>query len=292
MSTSRPFLALTALLLAGSAGCDAEAPGGGGPIDYRAVGHVDIDAVKTAPWMKGALKDGKLEVHGELGACEDVVQKAKTVTFGAKEDAFEVYIGGSFGADEANACADFIDAKVAAEAGRLDGKPKPEATLLAEGVFVVFGGGLTPSRDRLEDLMDADPSSGQPMWVTANMTGKGKPVERFEAWADPTKGMKAHAEVVFADEAKASEIYGQAVLGLTAMRMSDEVGELASAVDLDSSGKSMTAEVSLSTAQMKTLVAKSQARHEAHADFHARHHGGKGGHGKKGSGVEIRIETK
>lgn len=155
--------------------------------------------------------------------------------------------------------------------------------LLADGVFVVFGGDLTPTRDRLEDLQAADPSPGEPLWVTANMTGKGRPVEQVKAWANPGKGLRVHAEVVFADEQKAAEIYGKANLGLAAMSMSDEVGELASAVSLSSSGAAMTADIQLTTEQMKTVVAKGKARHQAHW-AHARH-------AHEGSGVHVEIDA-
>ena len=65
MTTPRPSAALCALLLAtAAAGCDAEDPAA--RVDYRAIGHVDIGALTSAPWMKDALKDGKLEVDGKL----------------------------------------------------------------------------------------------------------------------------------------------------------------------------------------------------------------------------------
>ena len=83
-----------------------------------------------------------------------------------------------------------------------------------------------------------------------------------------------HAEVSLADAQKASEIFGKANLGLAAMSMSDEVGELASAVRLESSGKAIIADVELSDAQMKAVVAKGQARHHAwHGRVHDHAHG-------------------
>ncbi|MEX1362933.1 MAG: hypothetical protein AB1Z98_07395 [Nannocystaceae bacterium] len=282
MTNPRPLLSLTALLLAGSlAGCDAEAPGGA--VDYRAIGHADLTSLTSAPWLASSLKDGNLAIAGDdLGDCADVLQAARTVTFGASDDAFEVYVEGTFDAAAANACSDYLDAKVATGKARGDGHPKPEAVLLAEGVFVVFGGDLTPSRDRLESLLSNDPSKGQPLWITANTRGKDpkatRPVERVVAWANPSKGLRAHAEVVFADEAKATELYGKATLGLVAMSMSDEVGELASAVDLDSSGKTITAEIALSSTQMKGLVTKAKARPPGHD-------------GHEGHGLKVEVDT-
>jgi hypothetical protein len=116
------------------------------------------------------------------------------------------------------------------------------------------------------------------MWLTASMTDKGGPVDQVKAWASPSKGLRVHAEVSFADEQKATEIYGKANLGLAAMSMSDEVGELASAVSLKSSGRVMTADVELTDEQMKTVVAKGKAHH------HARH-------GHDGSHVSIEVDA-
>jgi hypothetical protein len=314
MTSSRPLLPLSALLLAGVlAGCDAESPdveradadrlgadpadadpadadpvdaelAAADPVDARVVGHVDLDALTSAPWLAEAMKDATLAIDAKLGPCADVLRQADSVTFGAtKDEAFEAYVEGSFDAAAANACGDHIDAEVARHAARLDGRPKPEAVLLADGVFVVFGGDLTPTRDRLAGLRAADPSPGEPLWVTANMTGKGRPVEQVKAWANPAEGLRVHAEAVFADEQKAAAVYGKANLGLAAMSMSDEVGELASAVDLRSSGKAMTATIELTNEQMKTVVAKGKARHQAHhAHFHDAH---------EGSGLRVEIDA-
>lgn len=287
MTTTRTLTALTSLLLAGSlTGCDAEGPEAAA-LDYRAVGHVSLSTLMAAPWVADAMKDGQVKIDAKLGPCADLLRATDAITFGADEDAFEAYVEGSFDAATANACSDHIDATIASRAPRPDSKrPKPETTLLADGVFVVFGGDLTPSGDRLAGLQTADPSGGQPMWITADMTGKGKPVDRVQAWANPAKGLKAHAEVVFAEEAKAAEVYGKATLGLAAMSLSDEVGELASAVDLDSSGATMTAEVSLSPAQMKTLAARGKARRQAHhAELRARVEAGESGE----SGIQIHF---
>lgn len=314
MSISRPIVALTALVLVGPVGCDhdsfeghdsdAEADDARREVahphaldhdalvqhvhstDHRGVGHVDIAALSSAPWAKEMLEDGALEVDGELGSCADVLRDASAITFGVQEQAFEVYLQGSFDAAEANACAELIDAKVAAAPEHLDGKPTPEATLLADDVFVVFGGDLGPSRDRLQALLDADPSSGQPLWVVADTSDTGKKVDHVALWADPSGGLEAHAALVFADEAEATELYGQAMLGLTALRLSDEVGELASAVSLSSSGAVITADLSLDTAQMETLVAKGKAHARARAEVRDHH----GSHGE-GSGLEIHIEA-
>jgi len=316
MTSSRPFLSLSALLLAGAvAGCDAESPDvertdaarvGAEPtdaelaaelaadpvdaelddaelIDARVIGHVNLAVLTSAPWLADAMKDATLAMDAKLGPCADVLRQANSVTFGGtKDEAFEAYVEGSFDAAAANACGDHIDAEVARYTSRLEGRPKPEAMLLADGVFVVFGGNLTPSRDRLAGLRAADPSPGEPLWVTANMTGKGRPVEQVKAWANPAEGLRVRAEVVFADAQKAAEIYGKANLGLAAMSMSDEVGELASAVSLESSGKAMTATIQLSNEQMKTVVAKAEARHQAHARAWEAH---------EGSGVRVEIDA-
>lgn len=305
MTSTRPsLLSLSALLLTGAlASCDGESvdvdpidadrvaadaaddePADAdelttASVDAHVVGHVSLDALLSAPWVADAMKDATLTMDAKLGACADVLRQADSVTFGAKkEEAFEAYLVGSFDAAVANACSDHIDAAVVRHANRLERHPKPEAVLLADGVFVVFGGNLTPSRDRLETLLAADPSAGQPLWISASTAGHGGPVERVKAWANPATGLRVHAEVVFADEQKAAEIYGKANLGLAAMSMSDEVGELASAVSLKSAGKAMTAEIELTDEQMKTVVAKGKARH------HARH-------GRDGASVRVEVDA-
>lgn len=309
MTSTRPSLSLCAFLIAGAlTGCDDQAIEGdpidadrvaaeaaedeasaadtltAAQVDAHVVGHVDLRALTSAPWLAEAMKDATLVMDAKLGACADVLRQAEAVTFGAKqEEAFEAYFVGSFDAATANACGDHIDAEVARFGARLDGRPTPEAVLLADGVFVVFGGDLTPSRDRLERLHAADPSPGEPLWVAASMAGMGRPVEQVKAWANPAEGMRVHAEVRFANEQKATEIYGKANLGLAAMSMSDEVGELAAAVSLRSAGKAITADVELSNAQMKTVVAKGKARHEAHrARFP---------HAPDGHGVRVEIDA-
>jgi hypothetical protein len=304
MTSSRPLLSLSVLLAGALAGCDTESTDSdrlddadriadadpvdaelvdADAVDARVVGHVDLHALTSAPWLADAMKDATLAIDAKLGPCADVLRATDSVTFGGtKDEAFEAYVVGSFDAAAANACEDHIDAEVARHAARLDGHPKPEAMLLADGVFVVFGGNLTPSRERLAGLRAADPSAGEPLWVTANMIGKGRPVEQVKAWANPAKGLRVHAQVVFADEQKATEIYGKANLGLAAMSMSDEVGELASAVDLSSSGKAITAKVELTDEQMKTVVAKGKARHQAHA---------RAWHGHEDSGVRVEIDA-
>lgn len=292
MTRSTPHLSLCALLVAGTlAGCDQESvdvelsgadrvaaeavddetpdpahliatPG-----DAHAVGHVDLAAIMAAPWLTEAMKAATLDADGKLGACADVLRSAQSVTFGVtKDESFEAYVVGSFDAAAANACGDHIDAEVARHATRIGDRPKPEAVLLADDVFVVFGGDLTPSRERFDDLRAADPSGGQPLWILARTPGEGHPVEQVRAWASPAEGLRVHAEVVFGSEEKAAEVFGKANLGLAAMSMSDEVGELASAVDLRASGKAITAEVDLTAAQMKTVAAKAEARHHAWHD--------------------------
>lgn len=308
MTSSRPLLSLCVLLLAGAvAGCDTEtpdepldareaqeAPGAADaleapdtvPADAHVVGHVDLDALTSAPWIAGALEHGKLAMDAKLGACADVLRQADSVTFGGKQGAFEAYVEGSFDAAAANACTDHIDAEIASHAERLDGRPKPEAVLLADGVLVVFAGDLTPSRERLEGLLAADPGPSEPLWIAASTRGEGHPVERMRAWANPAEGLRVHAEVVFVDEQKAAEIYGKANLGLAAMSMSDELGELASAVSLGSSGAAITADVALTDEQMKTVAAKAEAHHRARAQ----HHGWSHHEGDAGARVEIEVE--
>lgn len=312
MTRSRPsLLPLSTLLIAGAlAGCDTVPAESGDaerlaaepadddeafddeafapdsltaqPGEARVVGHVDLKALTSAPWLADAMSDATLHMDARLGPCADVLRTAESVTFGGtKGEAFEAYVVGTFDAAAANACSDHIDAEVARHASaHLDEHPKPEATLLADGVLVVFGGKATPSRERLASLRAADPSAGQPLWLVATMAGQDHPLERVKAWASPAEGLRAHAEVVLADDQKAAEIYGKASLGLAAMSMSGELGELASAVSLRSSGRAITAELELSSDQMKTVVAKGKARH--HARAHA-------WHDHQGDGVRVEV---
>lgn len=313
MTTTRPLFALCALAVAGSlAGCDSDTPAAeffeaeaaepetpeAAPTrveaaltvrsDFSAVGHVDLATVTRAPSIQDAWSHTQVEFDAKLGPCAAVMNKTGAITFGAGPDAFEVYIEGSFEAAEANACTDFIDAEVTRRHTRLEGRPRPEATLLGDGMFVIFGGETTPSRERRADLLAADPSpGGEPMWLTGKVKGGGQPVDSITAWARPGEGFEAHVEALFNDEGKASEIYGKATLGLAAMSLSGEVGELASAVDLDSSGKTLSAELSLSAAQMKTLMARGKARHQARMKIRAEARDDE----PQDSGFQIQIEA-
>ncbi|MEM7156066.1 MAG: hypothetical protein AAF799_24650 [Myxococcota bacterium] len=279
MTTKRHALTLSLLVLAAPlSACDAETPT---DVDYRAIGHVDLAEVKKAPWMEKAMLDAKLDDKGELGACGDVLRQAESVTFGVGEDTFEAYIKGPIAANTANACSEFIDAKVAEETakGDHDDHPTPEATLVADGVFAVFGGNLTPSTARLRQLEGSAPVSGKPAWFTATIDEKDSPVSHVEAWANFDKGLDAHVEAQFKDPAKAAELYGQATLGLVALRASGEMGELASVVDLDSDGDTITAEVHATPKQMEAFKAMSEKRRGHHGHPHAR----------KGSSVQFQV---
>lgn len=279
METTRPILALTlAALFIPLSACDADMPGAS-DADYRAVGHLDLAAVKRTSWLKDALGDDALELPG-LDACGDVLRQAKAITFGAGEDAFEVYVRGPIDAAAANACGDQIDAEMSTKARGSASEPTPEATMLADDLFVVFAGDLTPSRSRLRSLLSVDPSpkGDQPIWMVATADGKDDPVSHVQAWADPSKGLDAHVEVQFDDAAKASEVYGQAMLGLAALRLSDEAGALASAVDLDSSGDTVTAELHATPTQLEALMkastGKTKGKGKSGASIHAGAHAG------------------
>lgn len=247
-------LALTTL---GSTGCDGEAPPSAS--DFRAIAHVDIAAVTSSPWVKDAMGSGSLDLDADLGACADMVRAAESVTVGANDDGFEVYVIGKFDASKANACSDFIDKKVAeAKKKGKSMKMEPEAVLLDKDLFVVHGGAVTPTDARLESLLDADPSpKGTSMWVVAQPDAKKskEPVEYIRAWANVSKGFDAHAELQFKEESKATELYGKATLGLTALQLSGEAPELADAVKLGRAGDTLTADVHADTKTMKKLVA-------------------------------------
>jgi len=247
-------LALTTL---GSTGCDGEAPPDAS--DFRAIGHIDISTVTASPWVKDAMGSGSLDLDADLGACAAMVRAAESVTVGANDDGFEVYVEGKFDTSKADACSDFIDGKVAeAKKKGKSMKMEPEAVLLDKDLFVIHGGAVTPTDARLESLLAADPSpSGTSMWVIAQPDVKKskQPVQYLRAWANLSKGFDAHAEVQFKDESKATELYGKATLGLAALQLSGEAPELTDGVKIDRAGDTLSADFHADTKTMKKLVA-------------------------------------
>lgn len=237
--------------------------------DYTAVGHVEIARVRGVPWVADFMTKHHRDFDPMFESCAKVFHDAEAVTFGLADDRFEIYVTGDLDLDEASACGDKIDVDRPASAIVLD-----------EDLFVLYRGDIEPDRARLEGLLarDPEPNAKHPIWMTGSAVSlsHASPVEHVQMWADPSKGLDAQAKVVFADEAKAAEIYGQATLGLTALRMSEHASELASAVDLDSSGDTMTVEIHATEDQMTevlTEVIVAGHAHHGHMPPGAKEHG-------------------
>lgn len=284
MTTPTSLLALGAALLPLVAtGCDSDAAS---PANYRLVAHADVAALMASPLVADAMKKDKAELTAELGACGDLVSSATGVTVGANDDAFELYVAGKFTAKQAKACTDHIEAQIAKDGGAKDGGGSADEHVdtaqLGDGLFAVYRGPAKPSRSRLAALHAADPSptrTKQPMWFVAHDDANKGEVEHVEGWASMSRGLDAHVEVHFDSATAAAEIYGQAALGLAAMRMSDEMGELAKAVKVTSGGDTVTAEFHAST----DVLRKALADHKV---------GGKverSGQGKAGATVSIDL---
>lgn len=250
------------------AACDSEAPA---DLDYRAVGHLDLAKLQKAPWIDAAIVGEIADPSGDLGPCADVLRKADAVTFGAGEGTFEIYLRGSIDAAAANACSDHIDDKIRDEK-LSDDDVQPEGTMIADNLFAIHSGGLTPTPARRKALLRSQPVKGAPAWVVAN-GGKGDaPFETVRAWATVGKGVDAHIDATFADDAEANELFGQANLALVALRMSDEAGDLASLIELDSKGRTISAELHADAKQIDAIKALAKSSDEEEA-----------------SGIELRI---
>ena len=217
--------------------------------DYSAAGHIEIASVLATPWVKQAMATHDMELGAELDDCARVFEAAEAVTFGMKDEAFELYISGQLDIDAASACGDKIDG---------DADEPSAAVVLDADLFVIYRGELEPSRARLNALLTLDPTPNkdQPIWLTGSALSFADktPVEGVQIWANPAQGLEAHVQVDFQDAQTATELFGQATLGLTALRMSNDVGELASAVDLKSSGQTMTADIHVTQAQIESVL--------------------------------------
>jgi len=269
-------LLLASSLVVGLAGCDTDESAA--PLDYKAVAHVDLDAASSAPWVKALIADTKFDIDpdGKLGPCAAVLDAATAITGGGSEDEFEVYISGNFDADETEACIDFAEDK-AAKRTKKRRHDNPEFVMLSSDLIAVHSDTVAPSRSRMESLLASDPSpSGQPMWVIAQPDGKkGKQqVSHVQAWASTAGGLDVQAQVEFADEAQATELYGKAMLGLTALQLSGEVA-LADGLNLDRSGDTLSASVKLTPKVITKLVKETK---EEHSIRHGHSEGGKDGH--------------
>lgn len=271
MTTPTPSLALGLCLLGlVAAGCDSDTSS---PADYRIVAHADIGALKAAPWIADAMKGDKIDLSGDLGACAPLVLDATAVTLGVNEDAFEVYVEGKFTAKQATACADHVATTLVKKGAKAD--EKVETAQLGDGLFAVYRGAFKPSRTRLKGLVAADPTPAgkQALWVVAHDDANKGEVEHVEAWATAGKGLDAHVEVHFDSAKAAAEIYGQAAMGLAALRLSDDMGDLAKAISVSSGGDTVTAEIHASNDLVRKLMAESRVKGKVDASSRDDEHG-------------------
>lgn len=257
MTPTTQRLALTACLTALlPPGCDSDATSAS---EYRVVAHADLSALARAPFVTDAMKKDAFQIGGDLGPCEALVRSASAVTLGADEGAFEIYIEGKFTAKAAAACRDHVAAELRTKGTKAD--ERFETTLVAEGLFAVHRGVAKPSRARMTALLGADPSPGkQALWMVAHDDDDKDEIEHIEAWASVAKGFDAHLTAHFDSAKAATELYGQAMLGLTALRLSGELGELAKAVSLSSGGDTITAELHASSDLVRKLMADASVR--------------------------------
>lgn len=283
MSTSRTAIALFALTAAAPlAACDAEVPE---ELDYQAVGHLDVVQLQKAAWIEQAITTAAIDSKSELGPCVDVLSGATAITFGAGEDTFEAYLRGTIDPTTANGCSDHLEAATQGEEGR-----QPEAVMLADDLFVVFAGDFTPSEARLERMQASAPAAGKPAWLVTTVNEKDSPIKRLQAWATVNKGLDAHVDVQFNDGAKATEMYGQANLGLAAMRLSDDTGDLASMITLEQDGKKISADVRATPKQLEKMK-KLASEHKGRDAEDVKAFKAKVGHGKhkRGPGIHVQI---
>ena len=263
-------------------GCDVEP---GSAFEYDTVAHLDLDALRSSPWAKGMFEDGNIQISVDGSHdCEALVDDTDAVTLGTGSDRVEIYLEGSFSSKEVDACIGALEddfAKKKTEKGEKPHKLKSKA--LGKGMFaVVIGTGTlpTPSRDRLSDLLDADPSpSDEPIWFTGRPDDSGEKVRYVEGWLNPKKGFDAHVGIEFADEATAAKTGAEATMFLTAMRLSDDTSEMAKAVQLDASGNTLSADVHASSDTMKAFMKASSMKASGkgmtaeEAKKHAKEHG-------------------
>lgn len=246
MTTAAKFMLASSLAVVASfsTGCDSDMAAS--PMDYRTVAHLELGTMGSTPWIKTVIDTKSLDLDGDLGPCADLVHTAKAVTIGHGEAGFELYVQGKFDATKADACTDHIE-KMVDKHEKKSGEPKPdpEGVVLAADLFAVYAGTMSPSRKRLKSLLASDPSpGGQSMWVVAQPDVKhgDNPVAYIQAWADTSKGLNAHAEVQMADETVATELYGKAMLGVTALQLSGEADEVAKGISLAHNGDTLTAD--------------------------------------------------
>lgn len=290
MTKSSVALALALGTTGALSGCDVEPDSA---LAYDTVARVELDALQASAWGKEILGTGNVNVNVEgSDACGTFVKSAKTVTVGTGSERIEVYVEGKLDADAADDCADALEKELTAKKPTGGEKPKVlRAELIADGVFAFVVGPAPlprPSRARLKDLIDADPSpDGKPIWFTTRPGSNSKQLQYAEGWMDPAKGLDAHVSVEFTAEALAAKSGAEATMFLTMLRMSDEMSDVAKSINIKTSGNTITADVHATAKTMKKLVAQTSGDHKPSAEI--REHHGKQTKGK--SGVSFSFGT-
>lgn len=244
-------------------GCDAEP---GSAFEYDTVARVDLDALRSSSWGKDMFEGDSVQISVDGSQdCEALVANTDTVTLGTGADRVEIYVEGTFSAKAVGACVDALEADFAKKKTEKGETPHAlKSKMLGNGMFaIVVGPGPlpTPSRDRLDDLLDADPSpADEPIWFTARPDSATEELRYVEGWLNPAKGLDAHVGIEFADETVAAKTGAEATMFLTAMKFSDETSALARTVELDTSGNTINADVHASADTMKAFLQASSKR--------------------------------
>jgi hypothetical protein len=263
---------LRSLLLVGAAAavlpaCDVEPSSA---IDYDVVAHVELARLQKAPWIAKAMEgggsaainlttdDGK---KSTLPTCAEVLKTAESLTLGTGNERVELYVEGALSKKDTQKCFDelkasFADGKSKTKSGK---KETVRTAVLGDSLVAVTIGAAplpAPTRARLKDLLDAEPSNSgkEAAWFTMHKGTDSGDVKYAEGWANADKGLDAHVQFEMKDEAKAAEVQGEVSATLLALKLSGEMADLAKAVKIASSGDTITADVKASDKQMQKMV--------------------------------------
>ena len=281
---------LRSLLFAGAsaallAGCDVEP---GSAMDYDLVAHVDLHRLQKASWVKKAMEGGSTEIKlhpdgkNTTETCTALLEEADALTMGTGNDRVEIYVEGKFDDARTDKCFDELKAQFAG------GKAKTESGKAQKVRTVELGDALVgvaigpdplpvPSKARLQDLLDAEPSQSgnEALWFTVQNGPKNENVKYAEGWANTDKGFAAHVQLELKDAATATELHAQAQAILFALKVSSDTADLVKGIKLKASGDTITADVSATEKLMSKAVTSMKT--EAGSD---------------GKGATIKIEAK
>lgn len=280
---SAPVCAVLLLATTLGTGCDTDEEDA---MDLHAIVHIDVDAAKRAPWVAKELAGKDADIKKELGACADLYEDTDSITVGIDgngDHRGEIYFEGNFDATGLDACSDFIADQIKTKARDPKKGDKVKTQRFGDDVFVITFGDVKPSKRRLDNLKAADPTpaGGQTMWVVArDKDGKG-PIDLVEGWGRIDTGLDLHAEVKFDDAAQATKIYGEAMLGLTALRLSGDAGFIADAVSASADGDTVTVDFAATPGMIEKVKTMGRAKAAAHH--------GHGGSDHHDDGIQIQI---